>query len=68
MAARVNVRAGDGLAGRAIGQLSVSTRFMAIDRADGSFDHPLQRDTVLAAGDSVYVVGRFEDLLDLLRA
>lgn len=67
MAARIKVRPGDGIAGRAIEQLSVSTRFVAIDRADGSFEYPLQRDVVFQAGDSAYVVGRFEDLLDLLR-
>ena len=68
MAARINVKAGDALAGRAVGQLSISTRFVAIDRADGSFEYPVQRDSVFHAGDSAYVVGRFEDLLDLLRA
>jgi len=68
MAARIRVRVGDGIAGRAIRELSVSTRFVAIDRADGSFEYPLQRDTVFMAGDSAYVVGRFEDLLDLLRS
>ncbi len=68
MAARIIVRTGDSLDGRAVGQLSVSTRFVAIDRVDGSFAYPLQRDSVFHAGDSAYVVGRFEDLLDLLRA
>lgn len=67
MAARIGVRRGDGLEGRDIGHLSISTRFVAIDRADGSFEYPLQRDAVFRAGDSAYVVGRFEDLLDLLR-
>lgn len=67
MAARITVRHGDGIAGRAISELSVSTRFVAIDRVDGSFEYPLQRDAVFMEGDNAYVVGRFEDLLDLLR-
>lgn len=67
MAARIEVRRGDAIEGRHIGQLSSSTRFVAIDRADGSFEYPLQRDTAFHAGDSAYVVGRFEDLLDLMR-
>ena len=67
MAARISVTSGDQLDGRAIGSLSESTRFVAIDRLDGSFDHPVQRDTVFHAGDSVYVIGQFEELLDLIR-
>ena len=67
MVARISVRTGDGLTGRAIGELSDSTRFVAIDRADGELEYPLQRSTVFHPGDSAYVVGRFEDLLDLLR-
>ena len=68
MAARITVRPGDALDGRAIGDLGVATRFVAIDRANGDFDYPLQRDARFHAGDSAYVVGRFEDLLDLLRS
>ena len=67
IAARIAVVDGDGLAGRAIGELSDATRFVAIDRRDGSFEHPLQRDTVFRHGDHAYVVDRFENLLDLLR-
>ncbi len=67
VAARIAVRPQDGLYGRAIGDLSASTRFVAIDRADGSFEYPLQRAAVFGRGDSAYVVGRFEDLLDLMR-
>lgn len=67
IAARILVKPGDSLLGRAIGELSASTRFVAIDRADGSFEYPLQRDAVFGRGDSAYVVGRFEDLLDLMR-
>ena len=67
MAARILVRANDGLQGRAIGDLSASTRFVAIDRADGRFEYPLQRGAVFGSGDGAYVVGRFEDLLDLMR-
>lgn len=67
MAARIVVRNHDGLAGRSVGELSASTRFVAIDRVDGSFEYPLQREVVFHAGDSAYVVGRFEDLLDLMR-
>ena len=67
IAARIAVVQGDGLAGHAIGALSDATRFVAIDRADGTFEYPLQRDTVFHPGDHAYVVGKFENLLDLLR-
>lgn len=67
MAARIQITASDGLDGRAIGELSESTRFVAVDRIDGSYEHPLQRDAVFHAGDAVYVVGQFEELLDLIR-
>jgi len=67
VAARIMVQRGDGLHGRTIGELSDATRFVAVDRADGSFEHPLQRDTEFHIGDAAYVVGRFEELLDLLR-
>lgn len=68
IAAKLEIRADDRLVGRAVGDLQDAARFVAIDRMDGYFEHPLQRTTTLAAGDNVYVVGRFEDLLDLLRA
>ncbi len=67
LAARISVRRDDRLHDRAINHLSESTRFVAIDRSDGSFEYPLQRDAVFRAGDSAYVVGRFEDLLDLMQ-
>jgi Trk K+ transport system NAD-binding subunit len=67
MAARIMVHAGGGLDGLRMQDLGTSTRVVAISRAGGALEHPVRRDTHFAAGDSAYLVGQYDDLVDLLR-
>ncbi|BBH16811.1 hypothetical protein Back2_10980 [Nocardioides baekrokdamisoli] len=57
----------DGLAGRAMGDLSAQIRVVALLRADGASDLAPRRDTRFEAGDTAYLVGPYEELLQLLR-
>ena len=75
--ARLNVAAGGGLDGLPMSQLSGRTRVIGIRRsatdrepADGTssrLEHPPRRDTRFAAGDLAYLVGPYEELLQVLR-
>ncbi|MDI1288932.1 MAG: NAD-binding protein, partial [bacterium] len=69
MAARIWVRGGGGLDGMSMQDLGTSTRVVAIQRAGdpSRLEHPVRRDTVFRAGDSAFLVGQYEDLVDLLR-
>ncbi len=69
MAARISVRHGGGLDGMSMQDLGTSTRVVAIQRSkdSGRLEHPVRRDTVFHAGDSAFLVGQYEDLVDLLR-
>jgi Trk K+ transport system NAD-binding subunit len=69
MAARITVRAGGSLDGVAIQDLGAATRVVAIKRADGiePLEHPLPRDARLHVGDSAFLVGQYEDLVELLQ-
>jgi Trk K+ transport system NAD-binding subunit len=69
MAARIVVRAGSGLDSVSVHSLGPETRVVAIERhaGGGGLEHPLQRQTLFRAGDTVYLVGQYEDLVDLLR-
>jgi Trk K+ transport system NAD-binding subunit len=67
--ARLRVSAGGGLDGRAMNELSVPMRVIAIERAAaaGALEHPPRRETRLAAGDQAYIAGPYEELLRVLR-
>jgi Trk K+ transport system NAD-binding subunit len=65
--ARLTVAAGGGLDGSSMQQLSARTRVIALDRAGGGLEHPPRRGTRFAAGDAAYLVGPYEELLDVLQ-
>ena len=67
--ARLRIRAGGGLEGLAMRELSASMRVVAIDRADdrGALEHPPRRGTRLQAGDDAYLAGPYEELLRVLK-
>jgi Trk K+ transport system NAD-binding subunit len=67
--ARLRVSAGGGLDGRAMNELSMPMRVIAIERAAaaGALEHPPRRETRLAAGDQAYIAGPYEELLRVLR-
>ncbi len=66
---RLTVAPGGGLDGLAMQDLSARTRVVAISRADaaGKLEHPPRRDTRFAAGDQAYLIGPYEELLQVLR-
>jgi Trk K+ transport system NAD-binding subunit len=67
---RMSVAAGGGLDGLAMGELSERTRVVAIHRAgtpDGELEYPPRRGTRFAAADQAYLVGPYEELIDVLR-
>jgi Trk K+ transport system NAD-binding subunit len=67
--ARLRVRAGSGLEGLAMSELSARMRVIAIDRAAtrGQLEHPPRRETQLQVGDDAYLAGPHEELLSVLR-
>ena len=76
--ARLNVAVGGGLDGLPMSQLSGRTRVIGIRRAappatggapaaDSGLEHPPRRDTRFAAHDVAYLVGPYEELLQVLR-
>ena len=66
---RLRVAAGGGLDGLAMQDLSARTRVIAIGRAGaaGALEHPPRRGTRFTAGDEAYLVGPYEDILQVLR-
>jgi hypothetical protein len=66
---RLTVASGGGLDGLAMQDLSARTRVVAISRAAaaGNLEHPPRRDTRFAAGDRAYLIGPYEELLQVLR-
>lgn len=66
---RLTVAPGGGLDGLAMQDLSARTRVVAIRRAvgDGVLEHPPRRDTRFAAGDQAFLIGPYEELLQVLR-
>jgi Trk K+ transport system NAD-binding subunit len=66
---RLTVAPGGGLDGLAMQDLSARTRVVAIRRATGHgvLEHPPRRDTRFAAGDEAYLIGPYEELLEVLR-
>lgn len=68
LVARLQVRSGGGLAGLAMQDLSARTRVVALQRAGAAeLEHPPRRDTRFAEGDVAYLVGPYEELLQVLR-
>jgi Trk K+ transport system NAD-binding subunit len=67
--ARLTVAAGGGLDGLAMGDISARTRVVAIGRAaeNGRLEHPPRRGTRFRAGDRAYLLGPYEELLQVLR-
>ena len=67
---RLTVAPGGGLDGLAMGALSARTRVVAIGRADGGvagLEYPPRRGTRFRAGDQAYLIGPYEELLQVLR-
>ena len=67
MVGGVAVMPGSELDGMRIGELSVQTRVIAVQRDGGATRLYPRRDTVLRAGDTAYLVGPYHDLLGILR-
>ena len=67
--ARLRVSAGGGLDGLAMRELPATVRVLAIRRAAGSdaLEHPPRRETRLAPQDDAYLVGPYQELLEVLR-
>jgi Trk K+ transport system NAD-binding subunit len=67
--ARLVVASDGGLDGLAMQELSARTRVIAIRRADApdSLEHPPRSGTRFRAGDQAYLVGPYEELLQVLR-
>ena len=64
---RLSVTAGGGLDGLTLWELAGQVRVVALHRADGHLEHQLRRDTGLAAGDEAYLVGRPDEVMQVLR-
>ena len=64
---RLSVTAGGGLDGLTLWELAGQVRVVALHRADGHLEHQLRRDTALAAGDEAYLVGRPDEVMQVLR-
>ena len=64
----LSVAPGGGLDGLAMQELSARTRVIAIRRSgSGELEHPPRSGTRFAAGDDAYLVGPYEELLEVLR-
>ncbi|WP_375484181.1 potassium channel family protein [uncultured Jatrophihabitans sp.] len=65
---RLTVAEAGGLRGSTMAELSARIRVIAIRRrATGSFEYPPRRDTRFAGGDQAYLVGPYDELLQVLR-
>jgi Trk K+ transport system NAD-binding subunit len=66
---RLDIASGGGLQGLAMQDLSARTRVVALSRssADGALEHPPRRGTRFAGGDRAYLLGPYDELLDVLR-
>jgi Trk K+ transport system NAD-binding subunit len=68
VAVRMPVRPGGRLDGVTLRDLERSTGIVAVQRAGaGDLEYPTSGDTLLAAGDSAFLIGQYEDLLALLQ-
>jgi len=70
LVARLTVSDGGGLVGTRMVALTANVRVVAISRrADrGRLDYPPRRDTRFAAGDDAYLVGPYEELMQVVRS
>jgi len=67
LVARMTVNPDGGLVGLAMRELGARIRVVGIvSAATGQLEHPPRRDTRLAAGDTAYMVGPYEELLSVL--
>ena len=68
IAARLDVVADGPLDGLTVGAIESRVRVVAITRAatGAGLEHPAAADATMNAGDSVYVIGQYDDLLGLL--
>jgi len=66
---RLTIASGGGLQGLAMQDLSARTRVVAIRRSDsgGVLEHPPRRGTRFQGGDEAYLLGPYDELLDVLR-
>jgi Trk K+ transport system NAD-binding subunit len=66
---RLTVAEAGGLRGKTMEELSARIRVIAIRRraSTGALEHPPRRDTRFAGGDQAYLVGPYEELLQVLR-
>jgi Trk K+ transport system NAD-binding subunit len=69
IAARFDVREGGALDGMLVGDFEGRAKVVAIKRAgtDTHLEHPPAADATVHAGDSVYLIGQYDDLLGLLQ-
>ena len=69
LAGRLRVAPGGGLDGLAMQDLSARTRVVSISRAASGdrLEHSPRRETQLHAGDTAYLIGPYEELLQVLR-
>ncbi|HEY3873769.1 MAG TPA: NAD-binding protein [Actinocrinis sp.] len=66
---RLTIAPGGGLDGLTMGELSARTRVVAISHPGrgGGLEHPPRRGTRFHAGDRAYLIGPYEELLQVLR-
>ena len=66
---RLTIALGGGLQGLAMQDLSARTRVVALARAatGGTLEHPPRRGTRFGWGDQAYLLGPYDELLDVLR-
>ena len=66
---RLTIASGGGLQGLAMQDLSARTRVVALRRssAAGRLEHPPRRGTRFEGGDEAYLLGPYDELLDVLR-
>lgn len=67
---RLTIAAAGGLQGQTMQDISARTRVIAIGRAseNGRLEHPPRRDTRFQGGDQAYLIGPYEELLQVLRS
>jgi Trk K+ transport system NAD-binding subunit len=65
----VSIAPGGGLQGLAMQDLSAQTRVIALRRSSegGALEHPPRRGTRFEGGDQAYILGPYEELLEVLR-
>jgi Trk K+ transport system NAD-binding subunit len=67
LVASLRITADGGLDKLAMQELSARTRVVALHRPGGDLEHPPRRETRFSAGDVAYLIGPYEDLLQVLQ-